>query len=203
MFLSLKKFFFLYFGFIFIICILFVPIMYVNDNFYKNSDEYDYNLALSSDMFLWPIPGYTKISSPFGKRYSPTSLASSYHSGIDIPAPEGTYLYAIDDGIITFASWGAGGGYTIVIKLSNYDNISVSYCHVSPIMLVERGKYVSRKDVIGMVGPKNVYSIKNNPYKDENGNPTNGATTGCHLHFAIKENGKNVNPLNYYNSEKK
>ena len=42
--------------------------------------------------------------------------------------------------------------------------------------------------VIGTVGPKNVYNIKNNPYKDENGNPTNGATTGTHLHLAIKLN---------------
>ena len=53
--------------------------------------------------------------------------------------------------------------------------------------------------VIGTVGPKNVYNIKNNPYKDENGNPTNGATTGCHLHLTIKENKIAVDPLNYFN----
>ena len=53
--------------------------------------------------------------------------------------------------------------------------------------------------VIGTVGPKNVYNIKNNPYKDENGNPTNGATTGCHLHLTIKENKRAVDPLNYFN----
>lgn len=47
--------------------------------------------------------GYTKISSYFGKRESPTSGASSYHSGIDIPAPEGTKFIAIADGKITFA----------------------------------------------------------------------------------------------------
>lgn len=124
--------------------------------------------------------------------------ASSYHLGLDIPAPEGTYLYAIDDGYISFASWGAGGGYTIVLELTNYENISVSYCHVSPTMFVNYGDFVAKKDVIGMVGPKNVYGIHNNPYKDSNGNPTNGATTGSHLHFAIKKDGKNVNPLDFY-----
>ena len=67
-------------------------------------------------------------------------------------------------------------------------------------MYVERGDYVSKKEIIGTVGPKNVYGIQNNPYKDSNGNPTNGSTTGCHLHFAIKLDEINVNPLNYFNT---
>ena len=49
--------------------------------------------------------GYTRISSYFGKRESPTSGASSYHSGIDIPAPEGTKFIAIADGKITFTKF--------------------------------------------------------------------------------------------------
>ena len=53
--------------------------------------------------------------------------------------------------------------------------------------------------VISNVGPKNVYGIVNNPYHDSNGNPTNGATTGCHLHLTIKKDGIAVNPLDYFN----
>lgn len=49
----------------------------------------------------------------------------------------------------------------------------------------------------GQVGPFNVFDVVNNPYKDKNGNPTNGATTGCHLHFSIKQNGTTVNPLDF------
>lgn len=97
--------------------------------------------------------------------------ASTYHSGLDIPAPEGAYLYAIDDGYISFASWGAGGGYTIVLELEKYPNMSATYCHISPIMFVSRGEFVSRNEIIGMVGPKNVYGIKNNPYKDSSRKP--------------------------------
>ena len=93
-----------------------------------------------------------------------------------------------------------GGGYTIVLDLSNYSNMSVSYCHVSPIMFVSYGEYVSKNEIIGTVGPKNVYGIQNNPYKDSNGNPTNGSTTGCHLHFAIKKDGTNINPLDFYST---
>ncbi len=78
--------------------------------------------------------------------------------------------------------------------------MSVSYCHVSPNMFVEYGETVSKKEIIGTIGPKNVYGINNNPYRDSSGNPTNGATTGSHLHFAIKVDGINVNPLNYYNT---
>ena len=83
--------------------------------------------------FVWPLDGYTYISSYFGYRTSPTSGASTYHSGIDIPAPEETTILAVCTGTVTFASWGAGGGYTIVVE---NDNIKVSYCHVSPNFIV-------------------------------------------------------------------
>ena len=66
------------------------------------------------------------------------------------------------------------GGYTVTIK---NDNFSVSYCHVSPTFLVYVGQTVYKGDIIAKVGPKNVYGVPNNPYKDSNGNPTNGATT--------------------------
>ncbi len=199
MFSNFNKIFSFIFIFILIICIFFIPIIYASQfSLGINSNNWIPPDFICQDKFIWPIPGYTNISSYFGKRNSPTAGASSYHSGLDIPAPEGTYLYAIDDGYVSFASWGAGGGYTIVIELINYPNMKASYCHVSPTMFVEHGEEVSKNEIIGMVGPKNVYGINNNPYKDSSGNPTNGATTGTHLHFAIKENGTFVNPLDYY-----
>ena len=100
--------------------------------------------------------------------------------------------------LLLFALGVLGGGYTIVLELTNHPDIKVSYCHVSPIMYITRNQFISKGTLIGTVGPKNVYGIENNPYKDSNGNPTNGATTGCHLHFTIKKNNTPVNPLNYY-----
>lgn len=166
-----NKIFLSIFIFILFICFLFVPIMYSNNSIYYN--QYSNNFILSEDIFCWPIPGYTYISSYFGKRTSPTIGASTYHSGIDIPASNNTALYAVESGTITFASWGAGGGYTIVLDLENFSNISVSYCHTSPNYIVSKGDHVLKGELIGYVGPKNVYGINNNPYKDSNGNPTN------------------------------
>ena len=98
-------------------------------------------------------------------------------------------------GKVISTSFNGAGGYTVVIETPYF---TYSYSHVSPYFLVIPGEYVYKGQVIANVGPKNVYDVPNNPYKDSNGNPTNGATTGPHLHFAIKKDGKAVNPLSYY-----
>lgn len=152
-------------------------------------------ITISSSGFAWPIPGYNTITSYFGKRNSPTALASSYHKGIDIGAPEGTNLIATIDGEITFTGFLGGGGYTITLSK---DNMKITYCHVSPNYIVQEGDIVKRGEIIGYVGPKYVYGVKGNTYHDSDGKPTNGATTGCHLHLGIRVNEEYVNPLNYY-----
>lgn len=139
--------------------------------------------------------GYTKITSPFGKRNSPTVGASNYHKGIDIGAPEGTILIAAIDGKITFRDFLGGGGYTITLSS---EEMKITYCHVSPNFLVEVGQEVKRGEIIGQVGPKYVYNVPGNTYKDSEGKPTNGATTGCHLHFGVRINEEYKNPLDFY-----
>ncbi len=191
----MSKFIYSYFSTIIILVFLLVIILFSNSTFSKIST--DGEKFKSNYGFEWPIPGHVNISSYFGHRISPTSGASTYHSGIDIPAPEGTPVIAIDDGTVYFAGWGAGGGYTISIQLVKSE-FKLSYCHLSPIMFVSTNQQVLKGQIIGTVGPKNIYGIQNNPYKDSNGNPTNGATTGCHLHFTIKLNDKAVDPLFYY-----
>ena len=127
-------------------------------------------LDINPNGFVWPIPGYMRISSFFGKRVAPTSGASSFHYGCDIPAPQGTKLIAIHDGEITFANFLGAGGYTVTLS---FDNYKVTYCHVDPNFIVSVGDSVKQGQVIALVGPRNVYGVLGNPYKDENGNPTN------------------------------
>lgn len=144
---------------------------------------------------MWPIPGYNRISSYFGKRVSPTSGASSSHSGIDIPAPPGTKFIAVNDGKITFRDFLGAGGYTITLS---FNNIKVSYCHCDPNFIIELGQEIKQGQIIGYVGPKNVYGVLGNQYKDSEGKPTNGATTGPHLHLGIRVDGKYTNPLDFF-----
>ena len=126
--------------------------------------------------------------------------ASSSHSGIDIPAPQGSKLIAIADGEITFRQFLGAGGYTITLSFGNY---KVSYCHCEPNFIVTLGQQVKQGQVIGHVGPKNVYGVKGNQYFDSNGLPTNGATTGPHLHLGIRIDGKYTNPLDFFTTNKK
>ena len=93
---------------------------------------------------------------------------------------EGTKFVAINDGEITFCSFLGAGGYTITLS---FDNLKVTYCHASPNFIVKVGDFVKQGQVIGYVGPKYVYGVPGNPYKDSTGKPTNGSTTGCHLHL--------------------
>ena len=113
------------------ISIFFIPTMSNVISFEKNYYE---DFDISNSGFVWPIPGYTTITSYFGKRNSPTQGASSFHKGIDIGAPENTKLIAVIDGIITYTGFLGGGGYTIT--LSNGD-MKITYCHVSPNYIVK------------------------------------------------------------------
>lgn len=201
----LKSYFSFIIIFSIIIIVFFYPILSSNalttSNISSNSDfeHIDSSLKISKSTngsFIWPVPGNTKISSPFGKRNSPTKFASSFHKGIDIPASPGTNIFAIMSGTVVMAKFNGGGGCTVTIQNGN---LFTSYCHVSPNFIVCPGQYVSQGDLIAQVGPKNVYGFADNKYYDSNGNPTNGATTGPHLHLAVRENNEYKNPLDFIN----
>lgn len=187
---------FYYFLIILVILILFISCFFgpviLESSGIPNNPIFSVDL---SDDYVWPTPGYTTITSPFGRRSSPTAGASSYHKGMDIGAPKGSNLIAVCDGKITYTGFLGGGGYTITLSVNN---MKITYCHVSPTFIVKTGDNVKKGMVIGYVGPKNVYGVPDNPYKDSNGNPTNGATTGPHLHLGVRVDGKYINPMTLF-----
>ena len=65
----------------------------------------------------WLMPcSYTKLTSPFGNRVSPTAGASTYHQGVDLAAPQGTPVYASRAGRVTVAGYGSAAGYYVSIN---------------------------------------------------------------------------------------
>ena len=155
-----------------IICIFFIPVFSSSSNFEcSEKNEINEVIFLGNSNYAWPIPGYTTISSPFGKRKAPTTGASTYHKGVDIPAPEGTNLIATCDGTITFTAFLGGRGYTIT--LTSLDGIKISYCHVSPNYIVQVGDNIKQGQIIGHVGPKYVYNVSGNTYTDPTNRKTN------------------------------
>ena len=66
------------------------------------------------------------------------------------------------------------------------------------ILLWINGDFVQQGDLIANVGPKNIYGFRDNYFRDSNGNPTNGSTTGPHLHLNIKKSGVSVDPLSFF-----
>ena len=135
----------------------------------------DSSFTYTGGQLAWPVPGRGRISSSFGNRRNPISGRSEYHTGIDIPAPTGTDIIAVEDGVVLSAGWQNGYGYTVVI--SHGSGLSSMYAHNSKLV-VSAGQSVVRGQVIAKAG-------------------STGYSTGPHLHFEIRLNGKHVNPVNY------
>lgn len=135
-----------------------------------------------SGKFRWPLNVAGYISSPFGNRPQPIPGASTYHQGVDIAVSAGTDILAADGGTVSHAGWYGTGGNTVIIK--HKDGLETHYYHMlSGSIKVKKGQKVSKGQHIGDVG-------------------STGNSSGNHLHFGIKLNGKFVDPLKYVSQKK-
>ena len=128
---------------------------------------------------------YTRISSGFGVRklkfkgvYGPPS----FHGGIDFPVPVGTDVKATADGKVLFAgNYGGSCGYGV--KVQHNDNYATVYCHLSK-WHVRSSQWVRKGAKLGESG--GVLGAKGS-----------GKSTGPHIHYAIKHNGKAIDPYDF------
>ena len=138
------------------------------------------NSSSSYNTFIYPTK-YTDISSYFG--YRELFGKTNYHDGTDFLAPQGSEIYAINSGIITYAGFLNGYGNCIIILHNN--GMKSLYGHMSDNYTVKLGDNILRGNIIGYVGPKYLADGR-----------LNGNTTGPHLHLTIYDkNGTRINPL--------
>ncbi|HEX3464504.1 MAG TPA: peptidoglycan DD-metalloendopeptidase family protein [Candidatus Elarobacter sp.] len=122
----------------------------------------------------WPASG--PITSPFGMRVNPVTHVFTLHAGIDIGVPTGTTVAAAADGKVIIAGWDDGGCGNYII-LDHGGRLSTQYCHLSHIF-VGVGQVVQRGQAIAASG-------------------STGNSTGPHLHFGVRINGRPVDPMSY------
>jgi murein DD-endopeptidase MepM/ murein hydrolase activator NlpD len=138
-------------------------------------------LGGGSGRFSWPERGPITqgfgCSDLLGEPYDPSCPTHHFHTGIDIGCPFGTPIGAADAGVVSFASYGWGGGYGNYVIITHGNGFSTLYAHLSSIA-VSRGEGVGRGQTIGAEG-------------------STGYSTGPHLHFEIRLNGAYQNPLSY------
>lgn len=126
-----------------------------------------------SGTYSWPLKGYSTISSGYGWRT--LRGKRNLHTGIDIPAPKGTAIYAIDSGKVILSRNYGSYGECVIIDHGN--GISSLYAHQSK-RVVSVGDTIAKGQKIGEVG-------------------STGNSTGNHLHLEIRKNGSHVSPWNY------
>jgi murein DD-endopeptidase MepM/ murein hydrolase activator NlpD len=119
-----------------------------------------------------PVRGKPRISSRFGPRIHPISKKRSLHKGIDLAVPTGTQIYAPADGTVVNIWYDktCGNG----LKIAHGMGYETVYCHLQSVN-VTNGAKVQKNSVVALSG-------------------NTGGSTGPHLHYAIKKDGKFINP---------
>ncbi len=127
-------------------------------------------------VMMWPLPlQYNKISSDFGWRTHPITRKKNFHTAIDLPAPQGTPIYAASEGIVINSRYLRGYGNAIMIDHGG--GIITLYAHCSSLV-AQLDQVVQRGDIVAKVG-------------------STGWSTGPHLHFEVRKNGDYVDPKPY------
>lgn len=127
----------------------------------------------------WVWPTWGEITSPFGWRSVPYR---SFHDGLDIANKSGTLISAARAGRVIEAGWCSGFGYCV--KIDHGGGVVSIYGHLLKKPRVRAGDMVDLSDPIGLMG--STYDARGGGY-----------SSGVHLHFMIKVNGKAINPLRF------
>ncbi len=134
-----------------------------------------YRIAAEKAPFASPVRAAVRYTSGYGTRRDPKTGGRRMHNGSDFAGPRGTDIFATADGVVTHAGWQSGFGK--LVKIKHAFGIETLYAHNSNLR-VKVGQRVSRGDHIADMG-------------------TTGRSTGTHLHYEVRVNGKPMNPMTY------
>nr|WP_174820290.1 M23 family metallopeptidase [Ruegeria arenilitoris] len=134
-----------------------------------------YRIAAEKAPFATPVKSAFRFTSGYGYRRDPKTGGRRMHKGTDFAAPTGTDIFATADGVVAHAGWQSG--YGRLIKIKHAFGVETLYAHNSKIR-VKVGQRVSRGDHIADMG-------------------NSGRSTGTHLHYEVRVNGKPVNPMDF------
>jgi murein DD-endopeptidase MepM/ murein hydrolase activator NlpD len=128
-----------------------------------------YRIAMEKVPLTHPLKRSHILTSGYGRRWG------KMHYGIDFAAPHATSIHSTADGVVVKIGWMSG--YGRMIKIKHDFGFETRYAHLSKIR-VKKGQMVSRGDHIGDMG-------------------NTGRSTGTHLHYEVRLNGKAANPMKY------
>ncbi len=158
----------------------------VEKELYVQAKSYDeiLQLAKTQEVRMENIPAIQpvlnkdlkRVASGYGWRVDPVYRVRRFHQGMDFTAPTGTDVYATGNGRVISTGWKQGYGRTVEIDHGYGYTTLYAHLHKS---LVRKGQKVKRSDVIALVG-------------------NTGKSTGPHLHYEVRFNGKPVDPRNFY-----
>lgn len=126
-----------------------------------------------------PIRTDIAFTSGFGVRSDPFRGRAAMHGGIDLAGPVGTPIYATADGVVQRSEWN-NGGYGNLVEINHGQGIQTRYGHLSRL-IARPGQRVRRGDLIGLMG-------------------STGRSTGSHLHYEVRIDGRAVNPIPFMQS---
>lgn len=137
------------------------------------SNEGIADITINNNGYLWPVPGYSYISSYYGNRIHPITKKVSFHDGIDIPAPQDTKVISPANAIVSKVYISETVGKSVEIESNEYRFV---FYHLNSISVVV-GQMIKKGNSIGGVGT------------------TGTLSTGNHLHFTVYKNNEKINPL--------
>jgi len=156
---------------------------YYDISAYKYTDGryYDSKGRSLKGMFLAYPLRFTRISSPFGRRFHPILHKWRMHDGIDFVNKVGTPIHSVADGKVVYKGWMRG--YGNVVEIRHRDGYLTLYGHLHKFAHIRLGQYVRQGQTIAYLG-------------------NTGLSTGPHLHFGVMHYNKWINPVKIRKSVK-